>query len=452
MNKIICVFLTFIMLLSVGAPVLAEEEKALAGEGLAVTTYVDVDRDAAREILTAMNAGEKEQKLADLLLAVVDAARHKLIINENGIGYQLFLKDTELLNVSAGMDEKGITILDSLLPDHAVTISNVVLDVGRAVYDLIESIRALQKEQAEVEKLEILEVVSPYIERFVNEAGNSIKIENPEIGSYDFGNDVTYNTRTQIDIDMEGILKGINGMFQDMSRDMTRDWGMPEVLGKLGITADDLQNVEIAVDNLPYVDLVVYSNTDKSGIETDSDMSVTFSVAPSKEEKAAMNFEAHMNGESYEANLGIPGDNDKNGVYATVRGALYNEETRESGSEFAVDFMGSYLALRNIVKPSDDDSAFGMTNQFYLLTSEKPLATAYSYVETENVPRLDLSIGDRREVTYTDLYRNERGNVIGDLFTSVRNSFQNMVDTAVEVVPELGELLNELSGEKTAAK
>ena len=447
MKKTACIFLTIIMLLSMGAPAFAAEEKALTGEGLALTTYVEVDRDVAKDILTPANLGEKGPQLADLLLTVANAVRHDLIINNDGIEYQLFLKDTKLLDVAAGIDEKGIIILNSLIPDHAVIIPPVILEVGRAASNLITSFKTLQRYQREAVEQEVMEAVNPYIDRFVRDSSSAIRFEAPQTGTYDFGDNVTYNTRTQIDVDLNGILKGLNDTFQDIIRDS----GLLKVLGYLGVTEKDLQDVKITVDNPPFIDLAVYSNMNKNGMGNDSDMWFTFSAAPSKEEKAGISLEVHTNKGDSEVYFGIPGSNDENSIYASAHRTLYDERTGGASNEIAMDLMGNYLALRNTVMPSDDDSSLALTNQFYFLKSEKPLATAYSYTETEGVPRVDLNIGDKREVTYQDLFSTKRISVFGDMFRSAQNGLEDMLNKAVDAVPELGELLNELSGENTGA-
>ena len=162
MKRIVALLLALVMALS-AALALAEPAQA-PKEGLVLSSSVNIDRDKVAHIMDELELDERTRKIVDSALAVVNAATDQLITAENGVRYEVFLNETEVLCLTLGKSDEGLVVLSNLIPGHALTVSNDTIDVVTGVFgiasEISRAVRAEKKAEAYKAKVAMAPAIS----------------------------------------------------------------------------------------------------------------------------------------------------------------------------------------------------------------------------------------------------------------------------------------------------
>ena len=447
MKKLLSVLLALAMLLTLSVPAFAGQEET-QNSGIVLSSNIDIDREKAGEIMDALGLEDNMQDAADSVLAVIDALSDELTITKEGIGYRLFLNDTELVSVAGGMSSKGFTLLSSLFPDHALFVSKFTIHLVMAVQALSSDFLGFLRREKKSDVQEDVQIVGPYIEELLEKVSRYVRIEEPQKGSFDCGDAGTYNTMVAVDIDTGAIVDVLNELFAKMSRDEK----LLKILEKMRVTAEALSHLSIVSNQLPSVDMAFYMNTDDNGGQVGSDRYFTASFFLQKKNDAAASVDVQVHEDSFSLALNIPGSGENDGISASVRFVPFDMEAKAGGGAFDVNIRGRYFGNTFTITPGEDGSALVIADDIYVLDSEKPLAEAFTVIETGSEVQLDLSTGDRTVVSLESLIRKRSFKEIDHLVKSVMENAQSMAATAADAVPELGDLLGKRIAEETEAE
>lgn len=447
MKKLLSVLLALTMLLPLCVPAFAGQEET-QNNGIVLSSNIDIDRDKAGEIMDALGLEDNMRDMADTALAVISALSNEVTITEDGIGCRLFLNDTQLLSFAGGMGSKGFTIVSSLFPDHALFVSKFTIHLAMAVHALSSDFLGFLRKEKASDVKEDVQIVGPYIEELIDKVSRYVRIEEPQKGSFDCGDAGTYNTKVVVNIDTRPIVDVLNDMFAKMSKDEK----LLKILEKVSVTAEALSHLSIISDQLPSVDMAFYMNTDDNGDQTGTDRYFTVRFFLQKKSDAAASVDVQVHEDSFSFALNIPGSGENDGIMASVRFVPFDLEAKAGGGAFDANIRGRYFGNTFTITPGEDGSALVIADDIYVLDSEKPLAEAFTVIETDGEAELDLSTEDRTVVSLESLIRKRSFAEIDHLVQSVMQNVQDMAETAADAVPELGDLLGKKIVEETEAE
>lgn len=447
MKKTVALLLALVMALS-AAPVFAEETE-LMGEGLVLTTYVNVDREKTGQLMDVLKLDEETRKIVDSALAVIDGATETLTVTENGFEFTVFLKESEVLNFTVGKTDDGLVILSNLLNGHALTVSEELVNVMSGLYDIRSEIRgAMREEQRARERARrqsVTEALIPYITDFIMDVIPAIRLQEEEKGEFVLEDGSTYNTRLKIDIDTHLVAEALNAMFARMSRNKV----LLLALKAVSFSVEKLANNLIGAEDIPDIDIILYSNLDGKGRELSPDKAFTVSITPPGQSDLFAYFELKQHDDAIHALLNIPGSDEASRIYAALGYDPFDIYTNAGGATVEVDYKGSYFGDVFTIEFEEDGNALIAQDTLYILDSDKPAATVYTAI-LDGAPALDLDTGLRKVVPVESLLIGSKKKALKkELKMDAMLSGLVIIGKATEAVPEFVNLLALMKSKET---
>ena len=444
MKKIVALLLALVMALS--ATLALAEPAQTPNDGLILASTVNVDRDKAAQFMDEMKLDEKTRKLVDSALAVVNATTDQLIIAENGVRYEVFLNETEVLCLTIGKSDEGLVVLSNLIPGHALTVSNDTVDVATGVLGIASEISRAVRVERETEAYKAALTMQPYFTAFIEDLLSAMRLGDEEKGEFVLQNGKSYNTRMSISFDRQGVADALNNLFGKMLQDSL----ILTVLVNALVTDEDLANSAIVADNVPVIDINLYANKDDKSEDLSPDKAFAASLTmPGQSEVYA--FEIHQGKDSVQTLLNIPGADGKGGISADFGFVPYDREINGSSASLQVNVNGDYYGDVFTIGLDEDKEVLTAENALYIKDSEKPLATVHTAIQG-GVQPLDLSIGDRHAISVESLLMGEESEKLKkELTGEVVLSGLSIIGTATKAVPEFADLLALLNSAGTAA-
>ena len=447
MKRIAALLLALVMALS-ATPAFAEEAEAL-GYGLVLTSYVNIDREKAGRLMDALKLDEETQKIVDSALAVVDGATETLTIAENGFGYEVFLKDSEVLRFTVGDTDEGLVVLSNLINGHALTVSDELVDVMEGMFDISLEIRGAVREEKRSRQRavqqSVTEALIPYITDFIMDVIPAIRLQEEEKGEFVLEDGSTYNTRLKIDIDTHLVAEALNAMFSRMSRNKL----LLLALKAVSFSAEKLANSLIGAGDIPDIDVILYSNLDDKGRALSPDKAFTVSVTPPGQADVCAYFELQQHDDAIQALLNIPGKDEASRIYAALGYDPFDIYTNAGGATMEVNYKGNYFGDVFTIEFEEDGDALIAQDTLYILDSEKPAATVYAAIQY-GAPALDLDVGVRKVVPVESLLIGKKKKALKkELKMDAMLSGLVIISKATEAVPEFVNLLALLNSKAT---
>lgn len=443
MKRIVALLLALVMVLS-ATLALAEPAQA-PKDGLVLSSAINIDRDKVAHIMDELELDERTRKIVDSALAVVNAATDQLIIAENGVRYEVFLNETEVLCFTFGKSDEGLVILSDLIPGHALTVSNDAIDMVTGVYGMASEISRAVRAEKEAEAYKANAAMEPYITDFIVDVLSAMRIGDEEKGEFVLQNGKSYNTCMKISFDRQGIADALNNMFTKIQQDSL----ILTILVNTLLTDEDLANSAFVTENIPVIDIALYANHDDKGEDLSPDKAFTASITLPGQTEAYAALELHQSGSSMQALLSIPGNDAKGGVSASFGYVPYDKAINGSSAELELRVNGDYYGDVFTIGFDEEKEAVNAENVIYFQDPEKPLAVGRTAIQS-GVQPLDLSIGDRHAIPVESLMIGEKSEKLKqELMTEVVFSGLSIIGTATQAVPEFANLLALLNSAET---
>ena len=217
MKRIVALLLALVMALS-AALALAEPAQT-PNDGLIMASAVNIDRDKVAHIMDELELDERTRKIVDSALAVVNATTDQLIIAENGVKYEVFLNEAEVLCFTVGKSDEGLVVLSNLIPGHALTVSNDTIDVATGVFGIASEISRAVRVEREAEAYKAALTMQPYFTAFIEDLLSAMRIGDEEKGEFVLQNGKSYNTRMKISFDRQGVADALNNTLGKIMQD-----------------------------------------------------------------------------------------------------------------------------------------------------------------------------------------------------------------------------------------
>ena len=439
MKKTVAMLLALIMALS-ATLALAEPAKA-RNEGLSLVSSINIDRDKAGKLMDEQKLDEQTRQLVDSALAVVNAASDRLCIAQNGVSYELFLNETEVLCFTFGMTDDGLVALSNLIPGHALTVSNDTINIATGVCGIASEISKEVRLEREAQAYKATAAMSPYFTEFVEDLLPAIQLGNEEKGDFTLRNGKTFNTCMAISLDRQGVADALNNMFSNMLKDSV----VLAVLVNALVTDEDLANSAFVAENVPVIDIALYANLDDKGEELSPEKAIGISLTLPGQTEVCASLELCQSEDSVQAMLDIPGSEGAGDTFIAFGYAPYDEEINAGSATLQVKYNGEYYGDILYFGLDEKENAMIATNELYIQDPDQPLATATT-AHYAGEPTLDLSIGDRRAIAAESLVIGETAEKLKqELMQEVLFSGLGIIGTATKAVPEFATLLSLLS-------
>lgn len=443
MKKIVALLLALVMALT-AIPAFAEEAE-LMGEGMVLTSYVNIDREKAGQLMDILKLDEETRKIVDSALAVVDGATETLTVAENGFEYEVFLKDTEVLRFTVGATDEGLVVLSNLINGHALTVSEELVDVMSGLYDIKSEIQGAVREEKRARQRSMTEALIPYITDFIMDVIPAIRMQEEEKGEFVLEDGSVYNTRLKIDIDTHLVAEALNAMFARMSRNKL----LLLMLKAVSFSAEKLANSLIDAEDIPDIDVILYSNLNDKGKELSLDKAFTVSITPPGQTNLFAYLELQQHDDAIQALLNIPGSEEASRIYAALGYDPFDIYTNAGGATVEVNFKGNYFGDVFTIEFGEGGDTLIAQDTLYILDSEKPAATVYTAI-LDGAPALDLDVGFRKAVPVESLLIGRKKKALKkELKMDAMLSGLVIIGKATEAVPEFANLLALLNNKKT---
>lgn len=435
MKRIVALLLALVMALS--ATVALAEPAQAPKDGLLLASTVNIDRDKATQLMDELKLDGNTRKLVDSALAVVNAASDRLVIAENGIRYEVFLNEAEVLSFTFGKNDEGVVILSNLIPGYRLVVSNDIVDVVTGVHDIVSEIKRAIRTEKKAEAFKAREAMAPYIADFIIDLLSAMRIGEEEKGDFVLQSGKSYNTCMKIGFDRQGVADAMNNTLGKIMQDSL----ILTVLVNVLVTNEDLANSALVAENLPVIDFALYANLDDQGEALSPDKAYVASLTLPGQTEACAILELHQSGDSLQALLNIPGGDGTGGISAAFGYVPYDKGINGASAELEVSVNGNYYGDVFTIGFDEQKEALVAENALYILDSEMPLATGHIAISSD-APTLDLSIADGHAIPVESLLFGEESEKLKKtLIGKVVFSGLSVIGKATKAVPEFANLL-----------
>lgn len=363
MKKLLALLLAMLLALSCTLS-LAEtaevtDDAVFQAPALTLASELDIDRDVLNNVLTTFGVGEEYIGLIDTVAAVLTEVSEQVVFADNGLEYDLFLKDTNILNLNGETTEDGLSLATSLLPSYVLTLSN---DSLLKVLEAISS--QLQSSDAPFDVEALVESVTGYAQAYIDSCVSAVNLGESEMGEYEV-NGLTFNIKTPIDVDIPAIMEAAAKLVNDIQSDEAVQAALQAAENSgFHIALKDAEAEVADPATLPALTMDAYMNVDAEGNVSDT-VDVVFEVALPGTEEPATTGDVLVEGNKVTVNVDFA-TADTTVVFAFV--------PQDAGASMRLDvnYSGLYSGLSLIF---DAQEQLTCQADLFLLDADKPLVT-----------------------------------------------------------------------------
>lgn len=359
MKKILALILALLMALSCcGAVAETATSIPFLGTGdMTVVSGAQVDEEALNALLPMLGVDENSAGLIKTLLPLLNNLTEQGVMAGGGFQYDMFLKDSPLATIAVEQNENGIALATDLLPSYVISITP----------EDIQSLMGQVNTQAQtgdalggVDVNELIMKLTMYSAQYSLAAASAVSMGEPEKGEFTFeGMDVTFNTKTQVNVDLEALKAAAEQLIAELKADESFQ-GFMSALGQSGLPMNALDtSIQLPEEFACFI----YTNTDDDGLPIDIVTLVTMDVTAKGE---TVNVDMLVAGQSMIGNVYVPSQK------LTVQVAV---DTLDDGFQCSVDmYNGEQFVLgMDAVMAMGEETALSLS--FYYMNPEKPLLT-----------------------------------------------------------------------------
>ncbi|MBQ7657087.1 MAG: hypothetical protein IJS41_11355, partial [Clostridia bacterium] len=266
MKKLIAVLLAMVMAFSCTFALAEEPAQSLPGFELpafTTTFQMELDEEAALSLLTAAGLPEEYAGIAKTLLPLLNGMGEQVVFANNGLQYDLKIKDQDVFSLVAEATEGGFALSTDLLPSYVLTIKQETLA------KLFK--QAMEQFQTGIGQLDMEKIMEAAgsIFNYAMEMGevmqNSVAFGEPVKGEYPLVDGVVFNTEKTLTVDVNAIMEAVKTFAAKVTADETIKSALESVASMIpGAEFDPaaLALEDVPAEQLPEVTGLVYTITD----------------------------------------------------------------------------------------------------------------------------------------------------------------------------------------------
>ena len=429
MKKLTALLLALLLVLS-GTLALAEES-AMAFPSITLTDEIDINRDAAKTILAAMELQDDQIEFVDSVLAILSAVNERLTIADGGIQLDIGLNGDDVFSIGGELTDDGLAIASTLFPSYVLTVS------AETIMKALEGLTSTMSPDGAEASLpaEAMAAIQEYANQFIDAVKPAIGIGEVEVGEFTF-EDMTFNTMVPIHVDTVTIAQAAKTFMEQVNSDETITAAL-ESMSKLGIDTSAELNLpeELSEENVPAVSITAYANVDENGNQSGPIYAVAEITEYGKDAPTAT-IDVLADDPNLQLQLDVP---------EAQTNALFTLTSDDTGFNGQLDlyYQGAYFGL-------DINAEMGETItlaiDFYAFDSENPLFSEVSTLTMGGQRTLPISGTDKQILSAETLVSGEDETAtIGLTMDVLFNGLGGVISAVTEAVPESANLLKLLT-------
>ena len=178
-------------------------------------TKINVDADVAQELLTGFGMPEEQLALINPVVSLINALGFKVTTVADGAQIDLDLNGADALTLGFATDAQGATVVSTLFPSYALTISKETMD--QFMSQMAASMPTGSGEGG-MDPNAFIEVFGSYFQRWFEACAAAGKPGDPVTGDYEFEGH-TFDTMVPITVDMDAIADATKTMMDEIMAD-----------------------------------------------------------------------------------------------------------------------------------------------------------------------------------------------------------------------------------------
>lgn len=423
-------------------PAQAAEDKTDNMPGaVTITEELSIDREAAKNLLPVFGLDERQAKLAESAISVLDELSSKIVIADSGAQLDLDLKEKNVISFAGELTQEGFAAVSTLFPGYMVTASM------ETIMGLLQSIMPAAggndgggiTDSLGMDMTAVSGKMSIYISQYitvVSEAAVPGEAEETEF-SYE-GH--TFNTKIPVELDVDAIVAAEKELVEQILTDEEirpmLDMAALYSGGRFDPDSIRGKNDEVlSKEYIPDVEVSVYVNRDEEGNESDIFCAVSEATYKNAEEPS-YRYTFLSEGTYGDMKLEIP-------EAQTTIGFYYGSE--ESGVNFHMDFDmgGQYCGLTVDVVYGADTV---VTLDLFFMDPQSPLVRDVVTVSGYGERTLKADPEGKTVLTLKEILSGGPEALSGLISDIMTNGLSNLIVSATKAMPEAGGLISSLMG------
>lgn len=445
MKRLISLLLA-LMLVMTGTLALAEATTDAAPAGtpeaapfaFTMTDETEIDREAAKQLLTASGVDESQIGLIDSVIALVNASAHKLVIADNGAQYDLSLGGKEALTVAGELTEEGLNIVSTLFPNYVLTVkAETVINMLQQFSSAVEASNAATQLPAEA-----AEAVQEYGQEFLNKITPAITAGQPEMQEFTLG-EHTFTGKLPMSVDTRIIAEAAKELVEKLAADERIKTAVESMQASgVKISMDDFKVPENLAETVPTVNFDYYFAMDDQGNQT-SDFFVDGELIKQGEDAAFMTFTILNTPGNVEISARVPETQ-----FQCDLGITYNEAG--CNALINVYMQEQFLGGANINVTLGEEIV--IVSDLYINDEENPLAHETTTITMAGERTMAVTAEDKTALAVEDLISGkDESAMTGISMDILLNGLGTLLTNATEAVPELNDLMSTFMGGSSAS-
>ncbi|MBR0407072.1 MAG: hypothetical protein IJI53_03440 [Clostridia bacterium] len=443
MKKLIAVLLAMVMAFSCTFALAEEPAQSLPGFELpafTTTFQMELDEEAALSLLTAAGLPEEYAGIAKTLLPLLNGMGEQVVFANNGLQYDLKIKDQDVFSLVAEATEGGFALSTDLLPSYVLTIKQETLA------KLFK--QAMEQFQTGIGQLDMEKIMEAAgnIFNYAMEMGevmqNSVAFGEPVKGEYPLVDGVVFNTEKTLTVDVNAIMEAVKTLAAKVTADETIKSALESVASMIpGAEFDPaaLALEDVPAEQLPEVTGLVYTITDDENNQTAADTYVIVNVKGKEDNSGDTNTYVYVNETSVDVIVEIPAEEVSVECYI---------EMGEDGVivDYAISAPGADVEVTAAVAMGETGVA--LEAELYVNDPENAIMAFSALFELVGERTKSAFDGEKAELALDGLLDEQAapeviGNLMMDLMT---NGLSQIINNVKAVMPEQGAVLEQMVG------
>lgn len=429
MKKLVALMLALMLALS---GTLALAEQAAQPAPMTITSHLDINRDAVKELMKASGVPEEQITLCDTIFGIINTANENLVMADGGFEYGITLNDSTLLSLAGEADDKGIAIACSLVPSYVFTMSPETLT--QMVQDLSKTMEEQQKKEAEmmkgVDMKALTDALTGYFTEYFMTCASAITPGQAQTGEFTV-DEGEFNCMIPLNIDLLTVAVATNTLVAQLNAD-------PTLAAALAAANTQMPEIPtVPVENLPTVMANLYVNLDEQG-QTEDGSYIVLNVVPQDVEDPMVVYKQYTDSEEMWFTVEMP---------AMSWLLTYDQKNLGYGYAARVDAnLGEMYMGANVLIETGDDTV--VTTKLYYLDNVNPIATDVCTISPTGERTIEVR-GSKKNIAIEDLMKGgKNAESISNQLTMdlMINGLSGAMNALSESTPEAGNLMNLLMG------
>ncbi|MBR3018646.1 MAG: hypothetical protein IKH57_16465 [Clostridia bacterium] len=440
MKKLIAVVVAMMMAFSCTFALAEEAAQAQTSliPSFSAVANIQVNEEAVTNLLAAYGADEATAAYIKTFLPLFSDLSEEFVFADNGVQYDLKMKDQNVFSLVAELKENGIELATDLLPSYVLTLQYETITklMEQFSSQFGESMKELDMELV----MKAAENIVNYAMELVPVYQSAVTFGEPVKGEYaGLIEGVVFNTEIPLTVDVKAIITAVKGFVDKLIADESIKAALESVTAMIpgaNIDLSQLTMEDVPEEYIPEVSGLVYTITDDEGNQTAPNTFVIVNAVGKNDDSGNTTTYVYVAENSVDVTVEVPAQQLSFECYV---------ETLEDGFtvNYAISAPGLDMEIACAVTTGEE--GIGLAVALYMNDIEQPVLTA----------TIGFAMGGERTKTVADSGKPMLGldgllaeepsmEVAGALMLDLMTGVSTVVGNIKAVEPVAGAVLEEL--------